>query len=80
MIGEMMAAADYGAQRGSPFHDTFVELVKDGLARGEIHTRHDPQIVADIIVGALSGALVQLARRHHLLVADQSAQSGLGAG
>ncbi len=57
MIGEMMAAADYGAQRGSPFHDTFVELVKDGLARGEIHTRHDPQIVADIIVGALSGAL-----------------------
>ena len=57
MIGEMMAAADYGAQRGSPFHDTFVELVKDGLARGEIHTRHDPQIVADIIVGSLSGAL-----------------------
>jgi len=57
MIGEMMAAADYGAQRGSPFHDTFVELVKDGLARGEIHTRHDPQIVADIIAGALSGAL-----------------------
>ena len=58
MIGEMMAAADYGAQRGSPFHETFVELVKDGLARGEIHTRHDPQIVADIIVGALSGAIV----------------------
>ncbi len=58
MIGEMMAAADYGAQRGSPFHETFVELVKDGLARGEIHTRHDPQIVADIVVGALSGAIV----------------------
>jgi AcrR family transcriptional regulator len=57
MIGEMMAAVDYGAQRGSPFHDTFVELVKDGLARGEIRTRHDPQIVADIIVGALSGAI-----------------------
>ena len=57
MIGEMMSAADYGAQRGSPFHETFVELVKEGLARGEVHTRHDPQIVADIIVGALSGAL-----------------------
>jgi AcrR family transcriptional regulator len=57
LIGEMMAAVDYGAQRGSPFHDTFVELVKDGVARGEIHTRQDPQIVADIIVGALSGAI-----------------------
>jgi AcrR family transcriptional regulator len=58
MIGEMMAAADYGAHRGSPFHDTFVELVKDGLARGELRTHHDPQILADIIVGALTGALV----------------------
>jgi AcrR family transcriptional regulator len=58
MIGEMMAAADYGAHRGSPFHDTFVELVKDGLARGELHTHHDPQILADIIVGALTGAIV----------------------
>jgi AcrR family transcriptional regulator len=58
MIGEMMTAADYGSRRGSPFHETFVELVKDGLARGEIHTRHDPQIVADIVVGALSGAIV----------------------
>jgi AcrR family transcriptional regulator len=58
MIGEMMTAADYGSRRGSPFHETFVELVKDGLARGEIHTRHDPQIVADIVVGALFGAIV----------------------
>jgi hypothetical protein len=58
MIGEMMTAADYGSRRGSPFHETFVELVKDGLARGEIHTGHDPQIVADIVVGALSGAIV----------------------
>jgi len=57
MIGEMMAVADYGAQRGSPLHETFVELVKDGLASGEIDTHHEPQIVADIIVGALSGAI-----------------------
>ena len=57
MIGEMMAAVDYGAQRGSPFHDTFVELIKDGLAGGEIHTPHEPQILADIMVGALSSAI-----------------------
>ena len=58
MIAEMLTAADYSTHRGSPFHDTFVELVKDGLARRELHTRHDPQIVADIIVGALTGAVV----------------------
>jgi AcrR family transcriptional regulator len=58
MIGEMLTAADYSTHRGSPFHDTFVELVKDGLARRELHTHHDPQIVADIIVGALTGAIV----------------------
>lgn len=57
LIGEMMAT-DYAARRGSPFHDTFVELVKDGLARGELRTKHDPQVLADIVVGALAGAIV----------------------
>jgi AcrR family transcriptional regulator len=58
LIGEMMSAAGYGSRRGSMFHETFVELVKEGVARGEVHVRHDPDIVADIIVGALAGALV----------------------
>jgi AcrR family transcriptional regulator len=58
LIGEMMSAADYGSQRGSRFHQTFVELVKEGVVRGEVHIRHDPDIIADIIVGALAGALV----------------------
>jgi AcrR family transcriptional regulator len=58
LIGERMSAAGYGSRRGSMFHETFVELVKEGVARGEVHVRHDPDIVADIIVGALAGALV----------------------
>jgi AcrR family transcriptional regulator len=58
MIGEMLAASGYGIQRGFNLHDTFVELVKEGVARGEVSERHDPETLADIIVGALSGGIV----------------------
>jgi AcrR family transcriptional regulator len=58
LIGEMLAAGGYGIQRGFNLHDTFVELVKEGVARGEVGTRHDAQTLADIIVGALSGGIV----------------------
>jgi AcrR family transcriptional regulator len=58
MIGEMLATSGYGIQRGFNLHDTFVELVKEGVARGEVSTRHDPETLADIIVGALSGGIV----------------------
>ena len=58
MIGEMLAASGYGIQRGFNLHDTFVELVKEGVARGEVSRRHDPETLADIIVGALSGGIV----------------------
>lgn len=58
MIGEMFASTGYGVQRGFGLHDTFLELVKDGVADGDISTRHDPQTLADIIVGALFGGLM----------------------
>ena len=58
MIGEMLAASGYGIQRGFNLHDTFVELVKEGVARGAVSQRHDPETLADIIVGALSGGIV----------------------
>ena len=58
LIGEMLAASGYGIQRGFNLHDTFVELVKEGVARGEVSTRHDAETLADIIVGALSGGIV----------------------
>jgi AcrR family transcriptional regulator len=58
MIGDMLASSGYGIQRGFNLHDTFVELVKEGVARGEVSARHDAQTLADIIVGALSGGIV----------------------
>jgi AcrR family transcriptional regulator len=58
MIGEMFASTGYGVQRGFGLHDTFLELVKDGVAQGEIAAKHDPQTLADIIVGALFSGLM----------------------
>ena len=58
MIGEMLATSGYGIQRGSHLHDTFVELVKEGVARGEVSAAHAPETLADIIVGALSGGIL----------------------
>jgi AcrR family transcriptional regulator len=58
MIGEMLATSGYGIQRGFNLLDTFVELVKEGVARGEVAARHDAETLADIIVGALSGGII----------------------
>ena len=58
MIGEMLATNGYGIQRGAKLHDTFVELIKEGIARGEVAARHGPETLADIIVGALSGGIL----------------------
>jgi AcrR family transcriptional regulator len=58
IIGEMLATSGYGIQRGFNLHDTFVELVKEGVSRGEVSARHDAETLADIIVGALSGGIV----------------------
>ena len=58
VIAEMLAAAGYGTQRGFALHDTFLELVKEGVARGEVSVRHDAQTLADIIVSALTGGIV----------------------
>jgi AcrR family transcriptional regulator len=58
MTGEMLATSGYGVQRGFKLHSTFVELVKDGVARGEVSTRHDAETLADIIVGALCGGIL----------------------
>ena len=58
MIGEMLATSGYGIQRGAKLHDTFVELIKEGVSRGEVSAYHTPETLADIIVGALSGAIL----------------------
>jgi AcrR family transcriptional regulator len=58
MIGAMLGTAGIGLERGSALHDTFLQLIKDGVARGEVSGRHDPHTLADITVAALvSGVL-----------------------
>lgn len=54
----MLETTGSSAHRGSIIHDTFLELVKDGVARGEVGDRHDAHTLADIIVGALVGGIV----------------------
>ncbi|MGA7133132.1 MAG: helix-turn-helix domain-containing protein [Mycobacterium sp.] len=58
LIGEMLATSGYSVQRGFNLHDTFAKLIKEGVARGEVSARHDAETLADIIVGALSGGIV----------------------
>ncbi|MDT5118239.1 MAG: hypothetical protein QOE30_3978 [Mycobacterium sp.] len=58
LIGEMLATTGYSVQRGFNLHDTFGELIKEGVSRGEVSARHDTETLADIIVGALSGGIV----------------------
>jgi AcrR family transcriptional regulator len=58
MIGAMLGSVGYGVERGSGLHDIFLELVKQGVAQGEVSDRHDPQTLADVIVGSLVGGIV----------------------
>jgi AcrR family transcriptional regulator len=58
MIGAMLATAGLGLGHGYGLHETFVDLVKDGVARGEVSRRHDPQTLAEIIAGALVAVIV----------------------
>src|SRR5262249_27444254 len=64
LVGAMIGATGYGVPRGSSLHTTFVELMKDGIARGDVVANHDPEILADIIVGTFSGAIVNWATDH----------------
>jgi AcrR family transcriptional regulator len=58
MIGAMLVTTGAGTERGFGLHHTFVELIKDGVARGEVTSAHDPQTLADIVVGALVVSIV----------------------
>jgi AcrR family transcriptional regulator len=61
LIGEMAATVDSAVQRGAGIHDTFLALINEGIARGEVSSRHDARTLTDIIVAALSGGIVNWA-------------------
>jgi AcrR family transcriptional regulator len=58
VVGAMLAESGTGADHGSEVYATFLELVKDGVAAGEITDRHPPGTLADVVVGSLVGGLV----------------------
>ena len=61
VVGEMVNSTGYAVPRGSSLHSSFVQLIKDGVARGDVLANDDPTILADIVVGTLSGAVVNWA-------------------
>jgi AcrR family transcriptional regulator len=58
VVGAMVGASGYGVVRGSTLHDGFVQWVKNSAARGEISAHQAPEVLADIVAGALTGAIV----------------------
>ena len=75
LVGALINAAACRGLRRSRLYYMVVDLVKDGVERGEVTSRHEPQLLADIIVGALIGAIAgwaidptdQLAEKVHNL-------------
>ena len=61
IIGEMMSTTGYGGQRGSGLHQAFLDLLTDGVARGEVNTAHDPTTLADIMASTLAGGIANWA-------------------
>jgi AcrR family transcriptional regulator len=68
MIGEIAATAGCAVQPGTGFRGTFLELINEGMARGEVGPRHGAQTLTDIVVAALSCGIVNWAgdRSHSL--------------
>ena len=58
VVGAMLAETGTGADRSSEVNATFLELVKEGVAAGDITDRHPPDTLADVIVGSLVGGIV----------------------
>lgn len=58
LIGAMLGTSGYGVERGTNLHDTFLEIIKEGVAAGEFSTLHDPTVLADIVTSGFTAAIV----------------------
>jgi AcrR family transcriptional regulator len=61
LIGAMLAVSGgstAGADRSGELHAAFRTVIKTGVARGEVTSRHDPLVLTDIVVGSLVGVLL----------------------
>jgi AcrR family transcriptional regulator len=57
MIGELMTAVGRGTHRGLALHEAFIEMAKQGIESGHVNSRHDPEILADLVISVLSGQI-----------------------
>jgi AcrR family transcriptional regulator len=60
LVGEMLSLRFEGGSeiaRGGPLGTAALRFVASGVARGEIAKRHPPQVLADLLLGALTIAL-----------------------
>jgi AcrR family transcriptional regulator len=62
MIGELAAVVGYAVGPGAGFHDTVLEVINEGITQGEVSFHHDARTLTDIVVAAISGAVVDWAR------------------
>ena len=59
LVGEMLHLRDYGGEAGRPrlLRQATLRFVRDGVKRREIARRHRPEVLADLLLGALTIAL-----------------------
>ena len=60
LVGEMLRVRVDGGDetvRGRPLAQATLRFVSDGVERGEISTAHSPEILADILLGAITAAV-----------------------
>jgi AcrR family transcriptional regulator len=57
----LIITANYRGSRGTGLHARAVELVKRGAAQRDVTADHDPEILADIIIGTLMAATAEWA-------------------
>lgn len=59
LVGEMLHLRDYGGEAGRSrlLRQAALRFVRDGVKRGEITRRHRPEVLADLLLGALTIAI-----------------------
>jgi AcrR family transcriptional regulator len=57
LVGAMLGTAA-GVDRSGELHAALLEVLKTGMARGEVAERHDPAVLADIVTGTLVAVLL----------------------
>ena len=58
LIGAMLGSTGYRVERGSRLHETFLEVIKEGVAASEFGGTHDPNTLADIVTSTFAAAVV----------------------